>query len=67
MQIDELRGELTTLADEIGPFTGDATVTAPPRHAGAGFVTSALAVALVLGAGVSIVARAARRHRPTPA
>ncbi len=60
MQIDELRRELTSLADEIEPFTGDA----PELHRRARrrrVATASLAVALV--AVVALGALAARHGR----
>ena len=59
MQIDELRGELTSLADELEPFEGDVRAL-HRRERRRRVVMSSLAVALVAIVGVSTIAVA--RH-----
>jgi FtsX extracellular domain len=60
MQIDELRGELTTLADEIEPFEGDVG-SLHRRERRRRIVRSSLVVALTVVVGASTIAVA--RHR----
>jgi len=55
MQIDELRGELATLADEIEPFSGDVG-SLHRRRRRRRIVTSSFAVALAVVVAVSVVA-----------
>ena len=55
MQIDELRGELATLADEIEPFVGDVRAL-HRRQRRRRVVTSSFAVALAVVVAVSVIA-----------
>jgi hypothetical protein len=59
MQIDELRGELTTLADEIEPFEGDLR-SLHRRERRRRIVRSAFVVALAVAAASTVVVA---RHR----
>lgn len=60
MQVDELRSELTRLADEIGPFEGDVHALRR-RERRRRVVTSSLVVVLIVVIGAS--AAAVVRHR----
>jgi hypothetical protein len=60
MQIDELRSELTRLADEVGPFEGDVHIL-HRRERRRRVVTSSLAALLIVAIGASAIAVA--RHR----
>ena len=64
MQIDELRSELTRLAEEIGPFTGDVHEL-HRRQRRRRVVTSSLLVVLIVVAGASTLTVLARHHDST--
>jgi hypothetical protein len=61
MQVDELRSELTRLADEISPFTGDVHELHRNRRRRRA-VTSSLLVALIVVVAASTVAAVVHRH-----